>query len=168
MRTSALPSILACAWLGVVACTPSVKVSYNYDPDVDFFTIESFRWGGMQSNDMISRFDVSRMESALRQELVLHGLLQRARADVVAVAYLGIVPGRKQALEYSHGLYWTETTKTVQLGTVVLDLVDTRTNRLIWRGVAQTKVEEDISPQKRQRNIERVARKLVSTYPPPQ
>jgi len=167
LRTIAMAGLLAVALAAVGACAPRVNVDYNYDPNVDFFEIGSFTWGGIESSQMLSGFDVRRMENALREEFVLQGYQQRIRGDILVVAYLGVVPGRKQGLEYSHGLYWTETTKTVQLGTLVLDVIDARTNRLIWRGTAQGKVEENATPEKRDRNIRRVARKIVSEFPPP-
>ena len=165
IRSTGVAVLLA---LGLVGCGPSVKVNYNYDPDVDFFEIGSFTWGGIQSNHMLPRFDVRRMEIALQQELSVRGFQQKLSGDVLAVAYLGVMPGRTDTLEYSHGLYWTETTKTIHLGTLVLDIIDARTNRLIWRAVAQGKVQEDISPEKRERNIQRIARKVVSEFPPPE
>lgn len=177
MRTSRLRSTavtgllvagLLAAGLAVVgACTPTVNVSSNYDPNVDFFEIGSFTWGGIESNQILSGFDVRRMENALQQELVLQGYQQRARGDVLAVAYLGVVPGHKKGLEYSHGLYWTETKKNVQLGNLVLDIIDARTNRLIWRGTAAALVQPDASLEQRERNIQRVARKIVAQFPPP-
>ncbi len=167
LRSTAVTGLLVAGLAVVGACTPTVKVSSNYDPNVDFFEIGSFTWGGIESNRLVSGFDVRRLENALQQELVLQGYQQRARGDVLAVAYLGVVPGHKKALEYSHGLYWTETKKNFQIGNLVLDIIDVRTNRLIWRGTAAAKVEPDVSLEKHERNIRRVARKLVSQFPPP-
>ena len=53
-------------------------------------------------------------------------------------------------------------------GTLVLDIVDGRSNELVWRGTAQARIEPSNSPEERQRRINEAVRKMLERFPPGQ
>ena len=51
-------------------------------------------------------------------------------------------------------------------GTLVLDIVDGRSNELVWRGTAQARIDPSNSPEERQRRINEAVRKILDRFPP--
>jgi hypothetical protein len=51
-------------------------------------------------------------------------------------------------------------------GTLMLDIVDAETSRLIWRGSAQTELKASLSPQKRQKRLNTAVEQMLSHFPP--
>ena len=52
-------------------------------------------------------------------------------------------------------------------GTLVLDIVDARTKRLIWRGAAEGTLDRDISLENEEKIISEAVEKLLKDFPPP-
>lgn len=53
-----------------------------------------------------------------------------------------------------------------EAGTIVLDIVDTRTNRLIWRGWAQQAIGDMLdNPDKMARRIDEAVRRMLERFP---
>jgi hypothetical protein len=51
-------------------------------------------------------------------------------------------------------------------GTLILDLFDARSKRLIWRGTARDEVNFRASPEKRQEKIDEAVRRMLAKFPP--
>jgi hypothetical protein len=53
-----------------------------------------------------------------------------------------------------------------EAGTLVLDMVDTRTNRVVWRGWAQRSLEGVIDhPDRMEQVVERAVAKMLAEFP---
>jgi hypothetical protein len=46
------------------------------------------------------------------------------------------------------------------------DMVDSRTNTIVWRGSASKDIDTKADPSKRERNIAKAAERLFKNYPP--
>ena len=54
-----------------------------------------------------------------------------------------------------------------EAGTLVLDIVDTRSNRLLWRGWAQNSVEDMLDdPDRMAKTIEEAVARMLRRLPP--
>ncbi len=51
-------------------------------------------------------------------------------------------------------------------GTLLLDVVDPKTNSLIWRGTAKKAIDEKSTPEKREANIRKAVQKILAGFPP--
>jgi hypothetical protein len=51
-------------------------------------------------------------------------------------------------------------------GSIVIDIVDARSNRLVWRGVAEAEVDRQADQEKRQPRIQEAVRKILADFPP--
>jgi hypothetical protein len=60
----------------------------------------------------------------------------------------------------------TTTAYTIQQGTLIVDVVDSRSNELVWRGSAQAEVGQAGSPEDRQARINEACNKLLASFPP--
>ena len=56
---------------------------------------------------------------------------------------------------------------TYEEGTLLLDVVDGRTNELVWRGAASTRINPDRTPQERTELIRTAVQKMLKDFPPP-
>ena len=157
--------VLACAVVAG-ACAPRVEITTDYDPGADFSRVHTFTWLGTQSSRSVSDFDVSRVENALKAELVSKGLAERTKGDVYVGAYLGLRPKADTEWEHSRGIYWTEQQTTSPEGTLVVDVIDPASGKPIWRGRATAMLEKSNTPEAKTRNIARVANKIFAGFPP--
>jgi Domain of unknown function (DUF4136) len=57
-------------------------------------------------------------------------------------------------------------TSTVYVGTLDLSMYDPAQKQLVWRGVATKTLDPNAKPEKKQKNIEKAAEKLLKDYPP--
>lgn len=60
----------------------------------------------------------------------------------------------------------TMTTSTINIGTLVFDMYDLNTRRLVWKGYAQKTLNPSGNPEKNHKRIEKAAAKLLKNYPP--
>jgi len=51
-------------------------------------------------------------------------------------------------------------------GTLMIDIVSAKTNKLVWRGVAEKKLEDALSPEQRERIITQAIKRLLVQFPP--
>jgi hypothetical protein len=152
--------------LALGGCAAKISVSQDYDPNVDFSAIRSFNWLGIQNASGLSAFDIGRVEKAFRNELKSKGLRELTNADILVAAYLGMRPKLGTKWEYSHGLYWEEQPIKIPQGLLILDIVDAKSRKLIWRARATGIGEPNASPEQRERSIARVAKRVLSKLPP--
>jgi len=60
----------------------------------------------------------------------------------------------------------TTTSYTIHQGTLIVDVVDARSNELVWRGTAEAEIGKTESPEQRQARINEACTKLFSHFPP--
>ena len=53
-----------------------------------------------------------------------------------------------------------------QQGTLVLDIVDGKSNEMVYRSTAQAEVDQDLSPTERQTRLNAGALKMLEKFPP--
>jgi len=68
---------------------------------------------------------------------------------------------------YGYGFENNVRTDHFQEGTFILDMVDAKTNKLVWRGIAEGVLEEYPTPEKLEKNAKDTVQKLLTKYPPP-
>ena len=51
-------------------------------------------------------------------------------------------------------------------GSLIIDIVDAKSNELVWRGVAQAEVYPESSPDYRNQQIQSAVNKILSQFPP--
>jgi hypothetical protein len=72
--------------------------------------------------------------------------------------------------ETYYGEHWGAggiATYTFEEGSLVLDFVDTKTKRLIWRGSAKAEIDSVDSPEKSTEIIDKAVKEILKNYPPP-
>lgn len=156
--------------LAVVAFIPlaamAQDVSIDFDKTVDFtgFTTFSTRQGQTAGNPLVAQ----RIQAALEAELSARGLTKVDRAgDLVAVYHASIeTQVDVDAFGYGRPRWGTRQVyvRNYELGTVIVDLLDAKTDRVVWRGVGRDVVSGD--PDKVAGRITRGAERMFKNFPP--
>ena len=58
------------------------------------------------------------------------------------------------------------TAERIPTGTVVIDLVDARTDRAVWRGLAKDRILTDGTPEERTNAVSEAMAELFAGFPP--
>lgn len=140
-------------WLAVLggACALSMTVSSHVDRNADFSTYQTYQWEPADAlpigdprleNDPFFR---DAFEGAVERQLGRRGLhLVAAGASDLSIHVHASVTERLDAagIDHSRGYCTTpdcaSVVTTYEAGTLMLDVVDARTNKLVWRGWSQT------------------------------
>jgi hypothetical protein len=155
-----------------VACS-TLEVNTDYAPGTDFTKYQTFTIKhGAASRNAIA---VERFENSLANALKARGLRQVSDGADLNVFDHFVLGKETQLNTYGYGGYgrWggmggmqTTSVQQIPTGTVVVDLVDTKTNNMVWRGIAKDQLSTSATPEERQQKADQVAQKLFENYPP--
>jgi hypothetical protein len=152
------------------------QVKTDYDHGANFAQYKTYSWEQVKTNDPL---DVDRIKSAVNAALAAKGwTLVDSRGDVSIVAME--ITRNQQTLNtfydgFGGGWGWrrfggggfgeaTTTTETYKVGTVVVDLFDTKTKQLIWRGSESDTLSNN--SDKNIKNLDKGVEKMFKKFPP--
>jgi hypothetical protein len=152
------------------------QVKTDYDHGANFAQYKTYSWEQVKTNDPL---DVDRIKSAVNAALAAKGwTLADSRGDVAIVAME--ITRSQQTLNtfydgFGGGWGWrrfggggfgeaTTTTETYKVGTVVVDLFDTKTKQLIWRGSESDTLSNN--SDKNIKNLDKGVEKMFKKFPP--
>jgi len=152
------------------------QVKTDYDRSANFGQYKTYSWEQVKTKDAL---DVDRIKSAVNAALAAKGwTLVDAGGDVSIV---GIEMTRNQQTlntfydGFGGGWGWrrfggggfaeaTTTTETYKVGTLVVDLFDTKTKQLIWRGASSDTLSNN--SDKNIKNLDKGVEKMFKNFPP--
>jgi hypothetical protein len=155
-----------------------MSVSSHLERGADFSQFRTWDWGaadalptGDPRLDNNSLFK-DRLEGALEKALAgrrLHRAAPGAAADIL-VHYHAAVNQRFQVNESEGNCVGADCRPGVieyEQGTLVIDMMDAKTNKLLWRGWAQDSVQGVIDNQDRMdRKVDEAVTKMMAQLPP--
>lgn len=162
MRVAAATT-LALALSGVASEAQTIRV--QWDRKADFTRYQSFAWidGTAAVDPEVNRILVESIEN----ELSVRGIFPDENEPDLHVVYhasareeFQVEGGYRRDWESSGGL----TVDSHVAGTLVLDLVDARENRIVWRAIATATVSGN--PKKARGRIPSVVQKMFADFPP--
>jgi hypothetical protein len=152
------------------------QVETDYDRSANFAQYKTYSWEHVKTQDAL---DVDRIKSAVNTALAAKGWTQvdsGGDASIVAVE----ITRNQQTLNtfydgFGGGWGWrrfggggfgeaTTTTETYKVGTVVVDLFDTKTKQLIWRGAESDTLSNNSN--KNIKNLDKGVEKMFKQFPP--
>ena len=180
-RVSALAVLLLAAFC---ACS-TLRVNSDYDPDFDFSGFRTWGWltgpqAGTVDPRLVSGLVEERIRSALEKHLAARGF-QRSTSgtpdfrvgyhaaveDKVDVRTINRTSGYGPGWGAGRGVMTTDTyVREYEQGTLILDVVDSRSNRLVWRGSAQAEVYSYSTPEQRAARIDDAVAQILESFPP--
>jgi len=152
------------------------QVKTDYDRSANFGQYKTYSWEQVKTKDTL---DVDRIKNAVNAALTAKGwTLVESGGDVSIVAME--ITRNQQTLNtfydgFGGGWGWrrfggggfgqaTTTTETYKVGTVVVDLFDTKTKQLIWRGAASDTLSNN--SDKNIKNLDKGVEKMFKNFPP--
>ncbi|CAH0993286.1 hypothetical protein SIN8267_03434 [Sinobacterium norvegicum] len=187
-----IKAILATAALAVITACSSVNINTDYTQDYDFSQLKTYSWHSSQSGDKASLeylggdiFDQRTRdfaEQSLTQKgmnkvknspdfLINYGVLTEDRTDINTYnTYSGYAPNWRYGYYgsgYGMGASNTQTTvRHYKQGTLMIDIIDPSTDKLVWRGTADGRLSKNMNPEERRKSLQKVVNKILDNFPP--
>ena len=152
------------------------QVKTDYDRNANFAQYKTFSWEHVKTQDPL---DVDRIKSAVNAALTAKGWTQVDSGGDVSIVAIQTTQDQQTLNTFYDGFGggwgWrrfggggfgeaTTTTETYEVGTLVVDLFDTRTKQLIWRGSASDTLSNNSN--KNIENLNKGVDKLFKKFPP--
>lgn len=178
--------VLAAALAG---CT-GIDVKQDYDPAVNFQTLERYAWYEAPESDegktvAESPLVENRIRRAIDRALAGQGYRKTTpeRADFLVAYYYRVREGGGESGRRVHtgvgiggGSHGTFTSFGIGIGlggrrgykddVLTIDFLDPRNNRLIWRGTAEERLVWSNDPDKTTERINKTVNAILSKFPP--
>jgi hypothetical protein len=162
----------------LVACSPEIQVQTDFDPDYDLWTYKTFDWGQKVNIEegmnpfRYNELNDKRIKSAVQNQLTGRGY-QLAEANPDLVLHYHIIVKDKSVLAtepygYNYSSYWMRMETNIysyREGTLILDLMDSKTNNLIWRGWAVSPLNSSYKPEEIEKLINKAVFKIFKKFP---
>lgn len=147
------------------------KPSVDYDHHANFERYHTYYWLKVKTSNPIWE---QRIRDAVDKELQAKGWQRNDTDGDVALTAVGSAETEAEYTTFydnlGGGWLWggfgtaTTTSVTYKVGTLVLDMYDTQTKRLIWRGVATKSLSN--KPEKNEKALEKAVEKMFKNFPP--
>ena len=184
----AMGGALACLAL-LAGCADKPTYDVDYDQSFPFSEFKTYRWYDDDHNSRESEYrrhnsSDQRVRNTADQELMQRGFRQgaRGRADFWVNYHVtkrqtqkisgqeqgmhgGVAAGtygRSVSVGYSSG----QSVKTYEDGTAMFDVIDIKTGRIVWRGVAEGRLKNNMTKAEREQLTITVIHELLREFPP--
>jgi hypothetical protein len=182
LKTALFPLAL----VALAGCTP-YTVRYDYDSRANYAAYKTFDWYAASSKAQGKSDGVAnpimdrRVRAAVERELAAKGMkLQKDGEPDVLVTYypvyrrgtvyttttLGTGWGWWRPWGYGVGTQFTEA-RSYREGSIILEVVENKTNQLIWQAVAEGALTGLDDPEDAEAQVAQAVQKMLSRFPPP-
>ena len=177
---------LLLAVLLVQACSSGIRVSQDFEKGFDFTTLKTYDWlpnedntWGLQDNDLVDR----RIRNAIVNYLTSRGHRHDAEQPDFHISYDLAVEQRISSSNVSGGVSMGRSTRgragsvtigtgsrvrTYDEGTLIIDITDVASEKLVWRGVSSQALPDLSDPQTLTNQINATVAAILAQYPPKQ
>ena len=180
--------VLACLIL-FAGCADKPTYDVDYDQSFAFSEFQTYRWYDDDHNTRESQYrrynsSDQRVRNTADQELMQRGFRQgdRGQADFwvnyhVTKRQTQKVSGQEQGMHggvaagtygrsVSVGYSSGQSVKTYEDGTAMFDVIDIKTGRIVWRGVAEGRLKNNMTKADREQLTITVVHELLKQFPP--
>jgi hypothetical protein len=150
---------------------PAQQVKTDYDRSANFGQYKTYSWEQVKTKDAL---DVDRIKNAVNAALAAKGWTKVDSSGDVSIVAMEIIRNQQTLNTFYDGFgggwRWggfgdaTTTTETYKVGTLVVDLFDTKTKKLVWRGSSSDTLSNN--SDKNIKNLDKGAEKMFKHFPP--
>jgi hypothetical protein len=147
------------------------QVKTDYDRNVNFSQYKTYSWEKVKTQDPLW---VDRIKSAVDADLTAKGWTQVPSDGNISLVAMEATKNEKTLNTFYNGFgggwRWggfgnaTTTVDTYKVGTLVLDMFDTQTKKLVWRGSASDTLSD--KTDKNIKNLNKGVQKMLKHFPP--
>jgi hypothetical protein len=159
----------------VILCSAAIAqdVERDYDKKANFSQYKTYEWGKVQTTNPLWQ---QRIMDAVDKGLPAKGLQRVQSGGDVVLTAVGATHNEQEYQTFYTGLgprwHWrgfgpdeaTTTVYTYKVGTLVLDMYDAKTDRLVWRSTASDTLSD--KPEKNEKKLEKSIEKMFEKFPP--
>lgn len=167
------------------SCSPTVKVTNDYDHGISFSEFKTFAVYDLKAQEgQISQLNADRITKAIRTEMIAKGFTESNNPDLKVNA-VTILKNKTSVSAntnfYGYGgmyrpySYWggggmmgtantTVDTYDYVDGSLVIDIVSTKTQKMIWQGIGNSQI--DSKPDNPDEFINGAVKKILEGFPP--
>ena len=183
---------MAVLWMAS-ACAPSPKIGYDFDRSTDFSAYHTYAWlSGNQEKTGDRRADSSTVDMRIRiavgTQLRLKGYqpLPEGKPDFYVAYHVGLKDSAPSITTqyYSDGMAGhafshsadtrsaggsapvTNETPSYLTGSLLIDVIDAASRKLVWRGTAAGEVDPGLTSQQRDERTKAIVHDILSHFPP--
>jgi len=163
---SAFIAVTALLLLGAGAVAQEVAIDYS---KADFAHFKTYAWvpGHSVDDEYLNQRIISSIDTQLSAK-ELTKVSPGENPDVL-VSYDVVLDRDFRGMGFKDGLRnlrWKSGSKYVVIGMLVINLKETDTGDLVWRGTATGDVDANASAEKHDKKIHEVVQKIFRDYPP--
>jgi len=152
------------------------QVKTDYDRSANFAQYKTYSWEQVRTKDAL---DIDRIKASVNAALTAKGWTQVDSGGDVSIVAMEITRNQQTLNTFYDGFGggwgWrrfggggfgeaTTTTETYKVGTLVVDLFDTKTKQLIWRGASSDTLSDNSN--KNIKNLDKGVEKMFKQFPP--
>ncbi len=158
----------------LLAACSSVSTNYDYDMSYDFSKLRTYRWADIPSRSDADPLVVQRVGTAVEAELRAKGYAQaEGTPDFLVATYVGRRT-RIQVTDWGYGYGpWGRwygggglDVYEYEEGTLIVDIVDNRSRKLVWRGTAVRTIDPQATPEEKTEHINEAVARIFESFPP--
>ena len=167
-------TIFAFAGIALLFATASFaqQVKTDYDRSADFSQYKTYSWEKVQTQDPLW---VDRIKEAVNGALTAKGLTPVDSGGDVAIVAIEMTKNEQNLNTFYNGFgggwRWgggfgdaTTTVDNYKVGTLVVDLFDAKTKKIIWRGSSSDTLSD--KSDKNIKNLDKGVEKMFDHFPP--
>lgn len=170
----------------VYSCSPTVKVTTDYDHDENFSAFRTFAVYDLKAQrGQINQLNADRILKAIRTEMMAKGFVETSNNPDLKVNAVTMFKNKTAVSAntdfYGYGGmyrpygYWgrgammggantTVNSYDYVDGSLVIDIVSTRTRKLVWQGIGNAQI--DTRPNDPEKFINSSIKKILAGFPP--
>jgi hypothetical protein len=159
----------------LLSCASQLRVYSDQDHDFNLANYKTYQWA--QQNDIernnnplyYNELTDKRIKAVADAQLKLKGISLASTSPDAILHYHIVVDDKFSVSPDPYGLYgryWSRMGSNVvayKEGTLIIDMMDSKTNSLIWRGYAVSVIQESDS-ELREEMIQKAVTKIVEQY----
>ena len=164
----ALP--IALAVLALAGCGSSVEVSTDFDRAANFTGYKTYTW--REGTALPNPLNASRLVAAVDEQFKAKGLTKVETGGDILVTYHASADKEVQVDTFNSGATYgcwggcsqSTTVRPITVGTLIVDIVDGKTNKMLWRGTASDAVST--KPEENASKIQEGVARMFQNFPP--
>jgi hypothetical protein len=151
------------------------QVKTDYDRSANFAQYKTYSWEHVKTQDALN---VDRIRSAVNAALAAKGLTQVDSGGEISIVAVEMTQNQQTLNTFYNGFGggwgWrrfggglgeaTTTTETYKVGTLVVDLFDSSSKKLLWRGSSSDTLSNN--SDKNIKNLDKGVEKMFKKFPP--
>ncbi len=173
--------LAALALLPLAGCASAPTIHSDYDTTVSFDGWQSWAWAPDHSGPDAGSASVSLYDARIRRS-VETALAAAGYSEVPAEQADFLLNYKVQIRNESdvtvwdepvRGYHWRQTWRPThvsvhryEIGSLILDLVQRNSGNIAWRGWAEAEVQRKLSPEDRDRRIDKAVHDILARFPP--